>query len=285
MKGIILAAGAGTRLYPATLTTSKQLLPVYDKPMVFYPMTTLIKLGIRDIAIISTPHDLPHYKELFGSGYHNGLNIEYLTQEKPSGIAEAFIICEDFIGNDSVTLILGDNLFIGEIGTFTPEFGALIMACQVDDPSRYGVAVFEGNRVVDLVEKPKEFLSNYAVPGIYAYQDGGDVVRRAKGLMPSPRGELEITDLNRQYMTDGLLKCVTPDATWLDMGTHDSLLDAANTVSAIQKRTNQIIGCVEVESYRSGFCQSWKLAEAAKRYGNSTAYGRYIARILEREQA
>lgn len=258
MKGIILAGGAGSRLYPLTLVASKQLQPVYDKPMVYYPLTTLMASGIRELCLISTPHDLPRFRQLLGDGSAWGVRLEYREQAKPEGIAQAFLIAESFIGGDSVTLILGDNIFSGD-DTFpraVTEFqgGATIFAYHVHDPQRYGVVEFDATgRAISLEEKPKQPKSNYAVPGVYLYDN--DVVALTKALQPSARGELEITDLNREYLRRDRLtvRRFSRGFAWLDAGTSTSLHDASAYVQTIEKRQGVKIGCPEEAALRRGF--------------------------------
>ena len=258
MKGIILAGGAGSRLYPLTLVASKQLQPVYDKPMVYYPLTTLMASGIRELCLISTPHDLPRFRQLLGDGSAWGVSIEYREQPKPAGIAQAFLIADSFIGRDAVTLILGDNIFSGD-DTFpraVADFrvGATIFAYHVHDPQRYGVVEFDASgRAVSLEEKPSQPKSNYAVPGVYLYDN--EVVARAKALKPSARGELEITDLNREYLSRDQLRVhrLSRGFAWLDAGTSTSLHDASAYVQTIEKRQGVKIGCPEEAALRRGF--------------------------------
>jgi glucose-1-phosphate thymidylyltransferase len=258
MKGIILAGGAGSRLYPLTLVASKQLQPVYDKPMVYYPLTTLIESGIREFCLISTPHDLPRFKQLLGDGSAWGLSIEYREQAKPAGIAQAFLIAESFIGDDSVTLILGDNVFYGG-DTFHRAFadfksGATIFGYHVNDPERYGVVEFDAQgQAISIEEKPKLPRSNYAVPGLYIYDN--TVVAVTKALKPSARGELEITDVNVAYLQQGGLRVqrLSRGFAWLDAGTSSSLHEASAYVQTIEKRAGVKIGCPEEASFRAGF--------------------------------
>lgn len=258
MKGIILAGGAGSRLYPLTLVASKQLQPVYDKPMVYYPLTTLIEAGIRDVCLISTPHDLPRFRQLFGDGKPWGLNIEYREQAKPEGIAQAFLIAESFIGADSVTLILGDNVFYGG-DSFHKAFaefktGATIFGYHVQDPERYGVVEFDSSgRAISIQEKPKEPRSNYAVPGLYIFDN--DVVQITRNLKPSARGELEITDVNVEYLRRGALRVcrLGRGFAWLDAGTSSSLHEGSAYVQTIEKRQGIKIGCPEEAAFRRGF--------------------------------
>jgi glucose-1-phosphate thymidylyltransferase len=269
MKGIILAGGAGSRLYPLTLVASKQLQPVYDKPMVYYPLTTLIEGGIRELCLISTPHDLPRFKQLLGDGSRFGLTIDYREQAKPEGIAQAFLIAEDFIGSDGVTLILGDNIFYGD-DSFARAFGdfkhgATIFGYHVNDPERYGVVEFNASgKAVSIEEKPQHPKSNYAVPGLYIFDN--EVVKIAKNLKPSARGELEITAVNVEYLRRGALHVhrLARGFAWLDAGTSSSLHDASAYVQTIEKRAGIKIGCPEEASFRQGFVS---LAELEKIVG------------------
>lgn len=266
MKGIILAGGAGSRLFPLTLVASKQLQPVYDKPMVYYPLTTLIEGGIRELCLISTPHDLPRFKQLLGDGSQFGLSIEYREQAKPAGIAQAFLIAESFIGQDAVTLILGDNIFYGG-DSFQRAFaefksGATIFGYHVHDPERYGVVEFDANgRAISIEEKPKQPKSNYAVPGLYIYDN--EVVAITKALKPSTRGELEITDVNVAYLNRGELRVqrLGRGFAWLDAGTSSSLHDASAYVQTIETRQGIKIGCPEEAAFRSGFLSLEQLEE------------------------
>ncbi|HLX71840.1 MAG TPA: glucose-1-phosphate thymidylyltransferase RfbA [Verrucomicrobiae bacterium] len=258
MKGIILAGGAGSRLYPLTLVASKQLQPVFDKPMVYYPLTTLIEGGIRELCLISTPHDLPRFRQLLGDGSAWGISIEYREQAKPAGIAQAFLIAESFVGRDSVTLILGDNVFYGSDGFYKAfaEFsgGATIFGYHVNDPERYGVVEFDGSgKAISIEEKPKAPKSNYAVPGLYIYDN--DIIPIAKALKPSARGELEITDANVEYMRRGKLRVhrLSRGFAWLDAGTSSSLHDASAYVQTIEKRQGVKIGCPEEAAFRRNF--------------------------------
>ena len=284
MKGIILAGGAGSRLFPLTLVASKQLQPVYDKPMVYYPLTTLIEGGIRELCLISTPHDLPRFKQLLGDGSAWGLSIEYREQAKPAGIAQAFLIAESFIGADAVTLILGDNIFYGG-DTFHKAFaefqtGAAIFGYHVNDPERYGVVEFDaGGQAISIEEKPKQPKSNYAVPGLYIYD--GSVVDVAKNLKPSARGELEITDLNVAYLRRGALRVyrVGRGFAWLDAGTSSSLHEASAYVQTIEKRAGIKIGCPEEAAFRSGFISLAQLAAVTNQMPNCE-YRDYLAGVV-----
>ena len=285
MKGIILAGGSGTRLYPITKSISKQIIPVYDKPMIYYPLSVLMLAGIRDILIISTPQDIHLYENLLGKGSDLGINIEYAIQPSPDGLAQAFIIGEKFIGNDSVCMILGDNIFYGfDFSRSLREAarlqeGALVFGYYVNDPERYGVAEFDNKgKVISLEEKPMQPKSNYAVTGLYFY--GNDVISKAKGLKPSKRGELEITDLNRLYLEEGRLnlKIMGRGMAWLDTGTHDSLLEASNFISTIENRQGLKVACLEEIAYRNGYinkAQLLKLAEPLKK----SHYGDYLVKI------
>jgi len=286
MKGIILAGGSGTRLHPLTLAVSKQLMPIYDKPMIYYPLSTLMWSGIKDILIISTPHDLPLFEALLGDGKKFGCNFEYAVQDAPNGLAEAFIIGADFIGNDKVALILGDNIFYGTglekllQENNNPE-GGIIYAYHVHDPERYGVAEFDdkGN-VISIEEKPEKPKSNYAVPGIYFYDN--EVVNIAKNIKPSHRGELEITDVNREYLKQGKLKVSVLDkgTAWLDTGTFNSLMQASQFVQVIEERQGLKIGAIEEVAYRMGYidkAQLQKLIEPLVKSG----YGKHLLSILE----
>ncbi len=285
MKGIILAGGSGTRLYPLTKSISKQIMPVYDKPMIYYPLSILMLAGIREILIISTPRDLPTFKDLFGDGSSLGLKMEYAIQETPRGLADAFIIGADFIGNDSVALILGDNIFYGQ--SFSKvlkqvaarEKGATIFGYYVRDPREYGVVEFDENGMaISIEEKPTDPKSNYAVPGLYFYDN--DVVEIAKNVKPSARGEIEITSINNEYLQRGTLHVETLGRgfAWLDTGNHDALLDAADFVAAFQKRQGLYISCIEEIAYKRGFItkeQLLKLAEPLMK----TAYGQYLVEV------
>ena len=288
MKGIILAGGAGTRLHPATTVVSKQLLPVYDKPMVYYPLSVLMLAGIREILLISTPSDLPRYQSLLGDGSDWGLSLSYAAQPRPEGLAQAFVIGAEFIGHDSVCLILGDNIFYGDglrakvREAAAPRLGATIFGYSVRDPERYGVVTFDADlRVVDLVEKPANPPSRWAVTGLYFYDN--QVVELAKSLKPSPRGELEITDLNRAYL--GLnqlqLRLFGRGYAWLDTGTHESLLQAANFIQTIEERQGLKVACVEEIAYQEGWIDDEQLEALARRIRNSP-YGTYLLETLHR---
>ena len=284
MKGIILAGGAGSRLYPLTLVASKQLQPVYDKPMVYYPLTTLIEGGIRELCLISTPHDLPRFKQLLGDGRAWGLSIEYREQPKPAGIAQAFLIAESFIGSDAVTLILGDNIFYGG-DTFQRAFadfksGATIFGYHVNDPERYGVVEFDADgKAVSIEEKPKAPKSNHAVPGLYIFDN--EVVAIAKALKPSARGELEITAVNVEYLRRGTLRVhrLSRGFAWLDAGTSSSLHDASAYVQTIEKRAGIKIGCPEESSFRQGFVLLAQLDELVGKIPNCE-YRDYLAAVV-----
>ena len=284
MKGIILAGGAGSRLYPLTLVASKQLQPVYDKPMVYYPLTTLIESGIREFCLISTPHDLPRFKQLLGDGKAWGLTIEYREQAKPAGIAQAFLIAESFIGSDAVTLILGDNIFYGG-DTFQRAFadfksGATIFGYHVNDPERYGVVEFDADgKAVSIEEKPKAPKSNYAVPGLYIYDN--EIVAISKALKPSARGELEITAVNVEYLRRGTLRVhrLNRGFAWLDAGTSSSLHDASAYVQTIEKRAGIKIGCPEESAFRQGFVSLAQLDELVGKIPNCE-YRDYLAEVV-----
>ncbi len=285
-KGIILAGGSGTRLYPLTKVVSKQLMPIYDKPMIFYPLATLMMSGIRDILIITTPHEQPRFIELIGDGSHLGINVSYAVQETPDGLAQAFIIGEDFIGNDSCTLILGDNIYYGHDlklslqSAYQQTYGATVFGYHVNDPERYGVVDFDDNwNALSIEEKPANPRSNYAVTGLYYYDNR--VVDFAKEVKPSPRGELEITDLNNLYLEDGTLKVelMGRGSAWLDTGTLDSLLDASNFVAAIENRQGLKVCCPEEVAYRMGFIDAEQLARLAKPLEKS-GYGTYLLKVI-----
>ena len=287
MKGIILAGGSGTRLYPITKGVSKQLTPIYDKPMIYYPLSVLMLSGITDILIISTPNDLPRFEELLGDGHEIGLRLSYKVQPSPDGLAQAFIIGEDFIGQDDVCMVLGDNIFYGSgIGLLLTEMaglidGARIFAYPVRDPSRYGVVEIDAqDRAISLEEKPARPKSNFAVPGMYFYDS--KVVNRAVSLKPSRRGELEITDLNRIYMEEGSLKVniLGRGVAWLDAGTHESLLQAANFVQTVEERQGLMIACPEEIAYHQGWINAQQLKAMAQKLA-SNSYGMYLLRLLE----
>ena len=287
MKGIILAGGSGTRLYPATLAINKQLLPVYDKPMVYYPLSVLMLAGIRDILLISTPEHLPFYRNLLGDGSAWGVRFEYIMQDKPIGLAHAFILGRKFVGGDRVALILGDNLFYGhglsaELANAAARAeGATVFAYYVNDPGQYGVLKFDdADRPIDIVEKPKEFLSNWAVTGLYFYDNS--VLDIASGLRPSARGELEITDVNRHYLKLNKLGVVKLGRgyAWLDTGTHDALLEAAEFVRSVQRRQGLLVGCPEEVAYQQGFISSDHLRQLSAKY-KSSAYGQYLLQLID----
>ena len=288
-KGIVLAGGAGTRLHPSTLVSSKQILPVYDKPMIYYPISILMLGGMRDIMIISTPHDLPRFRELLGDGSRFGISFSYAEQPEPRGIAEAFIIGADFIGGSPVCLVLGDNLFYGNMDflrkALSNEVGATVFGYLVHDPERYGVVEFDEDRkVISIEEKPARPKSKYAVPGLYCYDRR--VVEFARNLKPSARGELEITDLNREYLARGelLVELLGRGMAWLDTGTPQSLLEAGSFVASIENRQGLKIGCLEEVAFRMGFISIDELAELAKSFGGN-AYGTYIEDLVEEAEA
>ena len=286
MKGIILAGGSGTRLHPLTLSVSKQLMPVYDKPMIYYPLSTLLQAGISEILIISTPHDLPAFKKLLGDGSQLGCRFEYAVQEVPNGLAQAFVIGETFIGDDDVALILGDNIFYGVgisnlLKRYNKPNGGVIFAYHVADPERYGVVEFDSNqKAVSIEEKPENPKSNYAVPGLYFYDN--DVVSIAKSIQPSARGEYEITDVNKEYLRRGKLKVGILDrgTAWLDTGTFSSLMQAGQFVQVIEERQGLKIGCIEESAFRSGFINLEDLRNIAKPLIKS-GYGEYLMELDE----
>ncbi|QNF35405.1 glucose-1-phosphate thymidylyltransferase RfbA [Adhaeribacter swui] len=292
MKGIILAGGSGTRLHPLTLAVSKQLMPVYDKPMIYYPLSILMMAGIRDILLITTPHDNPLFKKLLGDGSDLGCNFEYAIQAEPNGLAQAFVIGADFIGNDKVALVLGDNIFYGAglselLQSNNDPDGGVVYAYHVVDPERYGVVEFDdNNKVISIEEKPKQPKSNYAVPGLYFYDN--DVIQIARDLKPSPRGEYEITDVNQEYLRRGKLKVgiLGRGTAWLDTGTFDSLMQAATFVQVIEERQGLKIGCIEEIAYRMGFINAEQLQKIAAPLVKS-GYGKYLMnlpneKVLER---
>lgn len=289
MKGIILAGGAGTRLYPITQSISKQIIPVYDKPMIYYPLSVLMLAGIREILIISTPTDISLYENLLGNGKQLGLEISYKIQPSPDGLAQAFVLGEEFIGNDNVCMILGDNIFYGYNfrsileDAARLEDGATVFGYYVNDPERYGVVDFDQNgKVISIEEKPKQPKSSYAVTGLYFYSN--DVVEKAKTLKPSARGELEITDLNRIYLEENKLnvKLLGRGFAWLDTGTHDSLLQASNFIATIEQRQGLKVSCIEEIAYKKGFINKEQLLELAQPLSKNQ-YGEYLLRLAEKQ--
>ncbi len=287
MKGIVLAGGMGTRLYPLTLALSKQILPVYDKPMIYYPMSVLMLAGIREILIISTPRDIGGFEELFGDGGRLGLHIEYKVQAEPKGLAQAFLLGEEFIGDDRVALVLGDNIFYGSgfqgvlKNAVKNEAGATIFGYYVKAPEAYGVVAFdETGRVTSIEEKPRDPKSNYAVPGLYFYDN--EVISIAKSIKPSARGELEITEVNNRYLEQGKLRVelLGRGMAWLDTGNHDALLEASNYVASIQKRQGLYVSCIEEIAYKQGFIDREQLLVLAEQM-KSTDYGRYLLDVAE----
>ena len=285
MKGIILAGGSGTRLYPLTIAVSKQLMPVYDKPMIYYPLSTLLLAGIREIMIITTPHDQEAFQKLLGDGSQIGCKFEYKIQPSPDGLAQAFVLAEEFIGDDSVALVLGDNIFYGSglsklLSSKVNVKGGCVFAYSVNDPERYGVVEFDDNlKAISIEEKPTEPKSNFAVPGLYFYDNS--VVEYAKNLKPSPRGELEITDINKIYLEKGELEVgvMSRGTAWLDTGTFDSLHEASEFVKVLESRQGFKISCIEEIAYVKGFITKEQLLESAEKYGKS-GYGDYLKKLI-----
>ena len=284
MKGIVLAGGLGTRLYPLTIAVSKQLMPIYDKPMIYYPISTLLWAGIKDILIISTPQDLPNFKKLLGDGHEIGCKFSYIEQHNPNGLAQAFVLGEEFIGDDKVALVLGDNIFYGssmakQLENSSDPDGGIVFAYRVNDPQRYGVVEFDDEfNAISIEEKPSVPKSNYAVPGLYFYDN--DVVRIAKNLKPSDRGEYEITDVNKYYLNQGKLKVNVLDrgTAWLDTGTFASLNAASQFIQVLEERQGLKVGCIEEIAYLKGFIDKNQLLVLAKKYEKS-GYGEYLAQL------